>query len=102
MTATLRPHRPDTPPRTPRRGLVARLTGRRGAALVLVLALAVIGLASSLLGSAQAPPRGDSYPSSAESAVVAEQLESFPGSDTAPVLLVATKLKLHSSFTLSE
>lgn len=91
MTATLRPHHPDTPPRTRPQGLAGRLTSRRGAALVLVLALVVIGLASSLLGSTQAPPRGDDFPSSAESAVVAEQLVSFPDSDQAPVLLVATK-----------
>lgn len=58
---------------------------------MLVLAVLVAGLASVLLGSAEAPPRGDAYPASAESAVVAEQLEGFPGSDTAPVLLVATK-----------
>ncbi|MFX4288020.1 MMPL family transporter [Janibacter sp. G349] len=70
---------------------VQRILGRRGASLVLVLAVLVVGLASALLGSAEAPPRGDAYPASAESAVVAEQLEGFPGSDTAPVLLVATK-----------
>lgn len=58
---------------------------------MLVLAVLVVGLASVLLGAAEAPPRGDAYPASAESAVVAEQLESFPGSDTASVLLVATK-----------
>ena len=57
---------------------------------MLVLSVLVVGLASALLGSAEAPPRGDAYPASAESAVVAEQLEGFPGSDTAPVLLVAT------------
>lgn len=91
MTATLRPHRPDTPPRSPARGLAARLTGRRGAALVVVLALVVIGLASTLLGSTQAPPRGEAYPSTAESAVVAEELASFPHSDRAPALLVATR-----------
>ncbi|GAA8844780.1 MMPL family transporter [Helicobacter pylori] len=67
-----------------------RLVSRRGASLVLVLSVLVVGLASALLGSAEAPPRGDAYPASAESAVVAEQLEGFPGSDTAPVLLVAT------------
>ena len=58
---------------------------------MLVLAVLVVGLASALLGSAEAPPRGDAFPASAESAVVAEQLEGFPGSDEAPVLLVATK-----------
>lgn len=58
---------------------------------MLVLAVLVAGLASALLGSAEAPPRGDAYPASAESAVVAKQIEGFPGSDTAPVLLVATK-----------
>ncbi|NYF99395.1 MMPL family transporter [Janibacter cremeus] len=91
MTATLRPHRPDSPPPGPARSPAARLTGRRGAAIVLVLALVVIGLASTLLGSTQAPPRGDNYPSTAESALVAEQLDSFPDSDQVPVLLVATK-----------
>lgn len=95
MTETLRPRRPEAPPHPPaapaRRGLAAGLTDRRGAALVLVLALVLVGLAGALLGSAEAPPRGDAYPASAESALVAEQLQSFPGSDTAPVLLAATK-----------
>ncbi|MGO1166741.1 MAG: MMPL family transporter [Janibacter sp.] len=91
MTATLRPDRPDSPPESPRTSLAQRLTGRRGAIAVLVLALVLVGLASSVLGSAEAPPRGDNYSASAESAVVADQLETFPGSDRAPVLLVATK-----------
>lgn len=91
MTTTLRPQRPDAPPHAPSTPFAQRLTGRRGAALVLVLALLLVGLASSLLGSAQAPPRGDAYAATAESAVVAEQLEGFPGSDSAPVVLVATK-----------
>lgn len=97
MTATLRPHRPDSPPRTPRTSLPQRLTGRRGATAVLVLALLLVGLASTAFGSAEAPPRGDSYPTSAESSVVADQLETFPGSDRAPVLLVATKGGEHLS-----
>lgn len=91
MTATLRPHRPDSPPRAPGRTLARRLTGRRGAAAVLVLTLLLFGLVSSVLGSAEAPPRGDSYGADAEAAVVADQLETFPGSDRAPLLLVATK-----------
>ena len=91
MTATLRPHRPDSPPRTPRTTLAQRLTGRRGSVAVLVLALLLVGLASAAFGSAEAPSRGDSYPATAESSVVADQLETFPGSDRAPVLLVATK-----------
>lgn len=91
MTTTLLPHRPDAPPQRRGAGLAHRLTSRRGAALVLALALLVVGLASTLLGSSQAPPRGDSYPASAESAVVAQELEGFPDSDEAPVLLVTTK-----------
>lgn len=91
MTATLRPHRPDSPPRSPRPTFAQRLTGRRGAGIVLVLAVLLVGLASVLFGSAEAPARGDNYAASAESAVVADQLKSFPGSDHAPVLLVATK-----------
>ncbi len=91
MTTQLRSHRPDAPPQRPVPALASRLTSRRGAALTLVLAIIVAGLASAFFGSAEAPARGDGYPSSAESAVVAEQLESFPGSDKAPVILVATK-----------
>lgn len=91
MTATLHPHRPDAPSPSPRTTLARRLAGRRGAVLVLVLALLIVGIASALLGSAKAPERGDDYPASAEAAVVAHELEGFPGSDRAPVLLVATK-----------
>ncbi|WP_435199038.1 MMPL family transporter [Janibacter sp. GS2] len=91
MTATLRPHRPDSPPDEARPPLAQRLTGRRGALVVLVLALLLVGLTSSALGSAEAPARGDTYSASAESAVVADQLETFPGSDEATALLVATK-----------
>lgn len=91
MTTTLRPHRPYTPPRGSRETLAQRLTGRRGAALVLVLTLLLVGLATTLLGTAQAPPRGDGYPATAESAIVAGQLRHFPGSGDAPVVLVATK-----------
>lgn len=91
MTATLRPHRPDAPPRAPRTTFAQRLTGRRGSVVVLVLALLLVGIVSALLGSAEAPERADDYPASAESAVVADELETFPGSDQAPVLLVATK-----------
>ncbi|MDN5716704.1 MAG: MMPL family transporter [Janibacter sp.] len=58
---------------------------------MLALAVLLVGLASTLLGSAEAPARGDGYAATAESAVVADQLETFPGSDTAPVVLVATK-----------
>ncbi|WP_084342644.1 MMPL family transporter [Janibacter corallicola] len=90
MTATLRPSPPGSSHRAARRGLAERLTSRRGAPFVLVLAVLVVGLASSLFGSTEAPPRGADFPDTAESAVVADQLESFPGSDTAPVLLVAT------------
>ena len=91
MTATPRPHRPQSPPEERRARLPQRLTSRRGAVVVLVLALLLVGLVSAALGSAEAPPRGDAYPAGAESAVVAEQLESFPDSDRAPVLLVAAK-----------
>lgn len=91
MTATLRPHRPDSPPRDSHPTFAQRLTGRRGAGIVLVLAVLLVGLASVLFGSAEAPARGDNYAASAESAVVADQLKTFPGSDQAPVLLVATK-----------
>lgn len=90
MTATLHAPRPSSPPRPPRRGLPRLLTSRRGAALVVVLALLLVGLVSAVLGSAQAPARGDNYPASAESAVVADQLETFPGSDLSAVLFVAT------------
>ncbi|WP_433954791.1 MMPL family transporter [Janibacter indicus] len=91
MSTTLRPAPSQPSPAATRAPFVHRLLGRRGAAIVLVLAVLVVGLASALLGSAEAPPRGDAFPASAESAVVAEQLEGFPGSDEAPVLLVATK-----------
>lgn len=91
MTPDLRPAPSQPSPTATRSPFVQRILGRRGAAFVLVLAVLAVGLASVLLGSAQAPPRGAAYPESAESAVVAEQLEGFPGSDTAPVLLVATK-----------
>ena len=95
MTATLRPDRTHTPPDDSRTPLARRLTGRRGAVLVLVLSLLLVGLASALLGSAEAPERGDNYPATAESAVVADELETFPGSDQAPALLVATKGGAH-------
>lgn len=91
MTTTVRPPRPDSRVRPTRATFAQRLTSRRGAALVLVLAVVLVGLASAVLGSVQAPPRGAGYAPSAESAAVAEQLRHFPGSDTAPVLLVATK-----------
>ena len=91
MTATLRPDRIHTPPEDSRTPLAQRLTGRRAAVVVLVLSLLLVGLASALLGSSEAPERGDSYPATAESAVVADELETFPGSDQAPALLVATK-----------
>lgn len=91
MSTSLRPAPQKNPPRITTSPFVHGLLGRRGAAIVLVLAVLVVGLASSLLGSAEAPPRGAAYPDRAESAVVADQLEGFPGSDEAPVLLVATK-----------
>ncbi len=91
MTAILRPSPPTSATPPGRRGLPERLTSRRGAPVVLLLALLVVGVAGVLLSSAQAPPRAAAYPDSAESAVVAEQLAAFPGDDRAPVLLVATK-----------
>ena len=91
MSTSLRPAPSQPSSVSTRAPFVQRILGRRGAALVLVLSVLVVGVASALLGSAEAPPRGEAYPASAESAVVAEQLEGFPGSDTAPVLLVATK-----------
>lgn len=91
MTTTLHSPRPDTSHRATRRTFAQRLTSRRGGAIVLLLAVLIVSLASVLFGSSEAAPPGDNYPASAESAVVAEQLESFPDSDRAPVLLVATK-----------
>ena len=91
MTTSLRPRPPETRPEHARPTLAHRLTGRRAAVAVLALALLLVGLVSTTLGSAEAPERGDAYPATAESAVVAEELETFPGSDQAPVLLVATK-----------
>lgn len=67
-------------------------TLRRGrAAAILVLFLAVLGAAMGIFRDAQIPPRGEPVPASAESALVAAELAARPGSDIAPVLLVATR-----------
>ena len=68
---------------------VARwLTSRRGAWIVLAIALAISAIVLGPLRATEAPPRGDSVPAAAESAVAAQVGQSFPGSDVAPVLVV--------------
>ncbi|WP_109471055.1 MMPL family transporter [Ornithinimicrobium cavernae] len=64
------------------------LTSRRGAWVVLALALAVCAVVLGPLRATEAPPRGDTVPASAESAVAAEVGDTFPGRDVAPVLVV--------------
>src|SRR5690625_2700242 len=91
LTATLRPHRPQPPPEERRAPLPQRLTSRRRALAVPVLALVLVGPVSAVRRSAEGTPRGDAVPAGGESAVVADQLETFPDSDRAPVLLVAAK-----------
>ncbi|WP_338748014.1 MMPL family transporter [Janibacter alittae] len=91
MPTTLHPHRPEAPPQQRTAGRARWLTSRRGAPAVILLALVLAGLANAFFGSAEPPARGAGYPASAESAVVAQQLETFPGSDRAPAILVATK-----------
>ena len=59
--------------------------------MVLALFLAVLGAAMGIFRDAQIPPRGEPVPASAESALVAAELAARPGSDIAPVLLVATR-----------
>ena len=49
-----------------------------------------MGVIMAVLGSAQAPPRGDNLPATSESAQVAETLAGFPRAATTPVVLLAT------------
>ncbi|WP_228266497.1 MMPL family transporter [Ornithinimicrobium ciconiae] len=64
------------------------LTSRRGAWIVLAIALAISAIVLGPLRAVEAPPRGDSVPAAAESAVAAQVGQGFPGSDVAPVLVV--------------
>ncbi len=65
---------------------------RRGKAwATLGLFLLVLIAAMGLFRSAQIPARGEAIPASAESARVAAELATRPGSDIAPMLLVATR-----------
>lgn len=73
------------PPATTRGSL---LSSRRGAWVVLAIALAICAVVLGPLRATEAPPRGDSMPATAESAVAAEVGQGFPGSDVAPVLVV--------------
>jgi len=83
---------PTSPPAVggPGRAFGAGLT-RRGAALTLVIFLAVLGAAMGIFRDAQIPPRGEGVPASAESARVAAELAARPRADVQPVLLVATR-----------
>lgn len=85
-TEPARPASQNTP--TGRRGLAHFLTARRGAWIVLALALAITAIVLGPLRATEAPPRGDSVPASAESAVAAQIGDTFPGNDIAPVLVV--------------
>ncbi|WP_114906246.1 MMPL family transporter [Ornithinimicrobium murale] len=69
-------------------GLARFLSARRGAWIVLAVALALSAIVLGPLRATEAPPRGDSVPAGAESAVAAQVRQTFPGSDVAPVLVV--------------
>lgn len=79
------------PPETASTGLAARLTSRWGARVAVLLFVLATILVSGAMRSAEVPPRGDAFPGSAESAVVAERLTHFPDAGRAPVLLVGTR-----------
>ena len=79
------------PPETASTGLAARLTSRWGARVAVLLFVLATILVSGAMRSAEVPPRGDAFPGSAESAVVAERLTHFPDAWRAPVLLVGTR-----------
>lgn len=64
------------------------LTSRRGAWIALALTLIVSAIVLGPLRVSEAPPHGDTVPAGAESAVAAQVGQTFPGSDTAPVLVV--------------
>ncbi|USQ79762.1 MMPL family transporter [Ornithinimicrobium faecis] len=78
----------QSPPAEPPSHRGRFLTSRRGAWIVLAIALAICAVVLGPLRATEAPPRGDSVPASAESAVAAQVGETFPGSDVAPVLVV--------------
>lgn len=78
------------------------LASRRGAPVVLVLAALVMGVIMAVLGSAQAPPRGDNLPATSESAQVAETLAGFPRAATTPVVLLATGSGMLSQDEITE
>lgn len=79
------------PPETASTGLAARLTSRWGARVAVLLFVLATILVSGAMRSAEVPPRGDAFPGSAESAVVAERLTHFPDAGRAPVLPVGTR-----------
>ncbi|MCK0112745.1 MMPL family transporter [Ornithinimicrobium sp. F0845] len=64
------------------------LSTRRGAWIVLAVALAISAIVLGPIRATEAPPRGDSVPAAAESAVAAQVGQTFPDSDVAPVLVV--------------
>lgn len=84
------PTRPSTPPTRDGRRTTGSLS-RRAAWLTLGLFVLALLAATGLFRTAQIPARGDAVPASAESARVAAELATRPGSDIQPVLLVATR-----------
>lgn len=82
--------RPADAPLGRGRRLAAVLASRRGAWIVLVLAVLVLAGLSGALGTSDPPGAGSSLPAS-QSADVRELQKQFPNAELAPVMAVATR-----------
>lgn len=67
------------------------LTSRRGAWVSISIVLIAVVTMFGIFSGAQAPPRTGSAPVGSESQLVDELLDTFPGSDIQPVLVVAER-----------